>query len=92
MQPDMGAAGYESSGQESATQSPAGPPADGQSGAAPSGGAAAPGDTAPNSSSAQANTDVDALAARLYERLRHRLRRELLDDRERAGLLLDRTR
>jgi hypothetical protein len=34
-------------------------------------------------------TDLDDLATRLYERLRSRLRRELLVDRERAGLLTD---
>ena len=36
--------------------------------------------------------DLDALAQSLYERIRTRLRRELLDDRERAGFLLDRMR
>jgi hypothetical protein len=35
------------------------------------------------------STDFDELATRLYERLRSRLRRELLVDRERAGLLTD---
>jgi hypothetical protein len=34
-------------------------------------------------------TDLDELALRLYDRLRSRLRRELLVDRERAGLLTD---
>lgn len=43
-------------------------------------------------STAQAEADIEALAGRLYERLRSRLRRELLDDRERAGLVLDRLR
>jgi hypothetical protein len=43
-------------------------------------------------STAQAEADIEALAGRLYERLRSRLRRELLDDRERAGLVLDRVR
>jgi hypothetical protein len=33
--------------------------------------------------------DMDDLAVRLYDRLRSRLRRELLVDRERAGLLTD---
>ena len=41
---------------------------------------------------AQADSDMDKLAATLYERLRQRLRRELLDDRERAGFALDRVR
>ena len=36
--------------------------------------------------------DLDALAHSLYERIRTRMRRELLDDRERAGFLLDRMR
>jgi hypothetical protein len=43
-------------------------------------------------SSAQAETDVEMLAGRIYDRIRNRLRRELLDDRERAGLTLDRVR
>jgi hypothetical protein len=33
--------------------------------------------------------ELDALAARLYDRIRLRLRRELLADRERAGVLVD---
>ncbi len=33
--------------------------------------------------------DLEELARRLYERLRHRLRRELLLDRERSGFLVD---
>jgi len=33
--------------------------------------------------------DLDELAVRLYDRLRSQLRRELLVDRERAGLLTD---
>ena len=41
---------------------------------------------------AQSDSDMDKLAATLYERLRQRLRRELLDDRERAGFALDRVR
>jgi len=32
---------------------------------------------------------MDDLAVRIYDRLRSRLRRELLVDRERAGLLTD---
>jgi hypothetical protein len=36
--------------------------------------------------------DLDHLAASLYDRIARRLRRELLDDRERAGLTLDRVR
>jgi hypothetical protein len=43
-------------------------------------------------SSAQAETDLEMLAGRIYDRIRNRLRRELLDDRERAGLTLDRVR
>jgi hypothetical protein len=35
------------------------------------------------------NVDLDELAARLYDRLRSRLRLELLVDRERAGMLTD---
>ncbi|TDV46183.1 eCIS core domain-containing protein [Actinophytocola oryzae] len=35
------------------------------------------------------NVDLDELATRLYDRLRSRLRTELLVDRERAGLLTD---
>jgi hypothetical protein len=33
--------------------------------------------------------DLETLAARLYDRLRSRIRMELLIDRERAGLLTD---
>jgi hypothetical protein len=33
--------------------------------------------------------ELDELAGRLYDRLRSRLRQELLLDRERAGLLTD---
>jgi hypothetical protein len=55
------------------------------------GGAATTGATA-TGSSAQAETDVEMLAGRIYDRIRNRLRRELLDDRERAGLTLDRVR
>jgi hypothetical protein len=54
-------------------------------------GAATTGATA-TGSSAQAETDVEMLAGRIYDRIRNRLRRELLDDRERAGLTLDRVR
>jgi hypothetical protein len=57
----------------------------------PSAGAATAGATA-TGSSAQAETDVEMLAGRIYDRIRNRLRRELLDDRERAGLTLDRVR
>ena len=46
----------------------------------------------PQGSSTQAEADLELLAGRLYERLRYRFRRELLDDRERAGLVLDRVR
>ena len=42
--------------------------------------------------SAQADVELDRLAGKLYDRIRHRLRRELLDDRERAGFVLDGTR
>jgi hypothetical protein len=36
--------------------------------------------------------NIDQLAQTLYERIRLKLRRELLDDRERAGMTLDRMR
>ncbi len=39
--------------------------------------------------SAQADAELDRLAGKLYERIRQRVRRELLDDRERAGFALD---
>jgi hypothetical protein len=58
----------------------------GGGGGTPAEGAAATG------SSAQAEAELEALAGRLYDRIRHRLRRELLDDRERSGLVLDRVR
>ncbi len=51
-----------------------------------------PGGAPAGGSTAQADSDLDLLAGRLYERIRFRLRRELLDDRERAGLVLDRMR
>ena len=35
------------------------------------------------------DSDLDELVLRIYDRLRSRLRRELLVDRERAGLLTD---
>ena len=35
------------------------------------------------------DVDLDELVVRIYDRLRSRLRRELLVDRERAGLLTD---
>ena len=47
---------------------------------------------APSVGPAVGAADLDALAHSLYERIRTRLRRELLDDRERAGFLLDRMR
>jgi hypothetical protein len=43
----------------------------------------------PGDSNALDNIDMDELAVRIYDRLRSRLRRELLIDRERAGLLTD---
>jgi uncharacterized protein DUF4157 len=42
-----------------------------------------------DSGSAMDDADLDELATRLYDRLRSRLRTELLVDRERAGLLTD---
>ena len=63
------------------------PPAAAESGPAPMAAGASPG-----ASSTQAEADLELLAGRLYERLRSRFRRELLDDRERAGLVLDRVR
>jgi hypothetical protein len=63
--------------------------------ASPSSGASAPGVSssgASGASSAQSDADLDQLAGKLYDRLRFRLRRELLDDRERAGMALDRVR
>lgn len=43
-------------------------------------------------STAQAEAELEQLAGKLYERIRQRLRRELLDDRERSGFALDRMR
>lgn len=63
------------------------PPAAAESGPAPMAAGAPAG-----ASSTQAEADLELLAGRLYERLRSRFRRELLDDRERAGLVLDRVR
>ena len=54
----------------------------GDSGAGGAAGASGP-------TSAQADVELDRLAVKLYERIRQRLRRELLDDRERAGFALD---
>jgi hypothetical protein len=53
-------------------------------GPAPAGTAGSAGASGPTS-----GPELDALAARLYERIRLRLRRELLADRERAGVLVD---
>ncbi len=61
------------------------PHAGGERAAAGAAGAAGP-------TSAQADMELDRLAGKLYERIRQRLRRELLDDRERAGFALDGTR
>jgi hypothetical protein len=36
------------------------------------------------------SSDLEELAAKLYERLHHRLRRDVLVQRERAGQLMDR--
>jgi hypothetical protein len=44
---------------------------------------------APSPGQAAAETDMDELAGRLYDRIRTRLKSELLVDRERAGLLTD---
>jgi hypothetical protein len=44
---------------------------------------------APGAAGPTSGPELDALAARLYERIRLRLRRELLADRERAGVLVD---
>ena len=64
-------------------------PADGPSTAVGGESAAggAPGASGPTS--AQADAELDRLAGKLYERIRQRVRRELLDDRERAGFALD---
>ena len=68
----------------------AGDPGSGQSAAAaPPTGAGGAGAGAAGGGS---DADLDQLAGRLYERIRQRLRRELLDDRERAGFSLDRVR
>jgi hypothetical protein len=42
-----------------------------------------------HASSATTESEMDALAGKLYERIRGRLKSELLVDRERAGLLTD---
>jgi hypothetical protein len=42
-----------------------------------------------SANSAKAEGDLDLLAARLYDRIRFRLQRELLEDRERSGMILD---
>jgi hypothetical protein len=44
---------------------------------------------APSPGQAAAETDMDELAGRLYDRIRTRLKSELLVDRERAGFLTD---
>lgn len=51
-------------------------------------GAASSSATAP-ASAAHADENLDALAGKLYDRIRNRLKSELLLDRERAGLLTD---
>jgi hypothetical protein len=48
-----------------------------------------PGSDQAGGHAADPDIDLDELALRLYARLRSRLRRELLVDRERAGLLTD---
>ena len=55
-------------------------PADASAGAAATGTPSAPG---------EAGKDLEELAGKLYDRIRSRLRGELLADRERAGLLVD---
>ena len=73
-------AAFESLMQREGDEAAAPPPSGATSAGGAAGGASAGG------------SDLDALAQSLYERIRHRLRRELLDDRERAGFLLDRMR
>ena len=51
--------------------------------------AAAGTSTAAGSSTAQSPAELEALATKLWGRLRLQLRRELLADRERAGMLTD---
>jgi hypothetical protein len=57
--------------------------------------AAAPGTSTPDAAVAapgaphQPETDMDELAGKLYDRIRSRLKTELLVDRERAGFLTD---
>ena len=55
------------------------------------GGAASPNGSAPHlaANSRSADADMDALAGKLYDRIRSRLKTELLVDRERAGFLTD---
>ena len=55
------------------------------------GAAASPNGSAPHpqSDSHSADADMDALAGKLYDRIRSRLKTELLVDRERAGFLTD---
>ena len=43
----------------------------------------------PGTAPARSDQELDALAHELYDRLRSRLRMELLVDRERAGLVTD---
>ena len=50
---------------------------------------AAPGAVAAPAGPHQAETDMDELAGKLYDRSRSRLKTELLVDRERAGFLTD---
>ena len=43
----------------------------------------------PNAAGADTHDDIDEVSRRVYERIRLRLRRELLLDRERGGYLTD---
>jgi hypothetical protein len=56
---------------------------------APAAGAAPTGTPGAGGAGPTSGPELDALAARLYERIRLRLRRELIADRERAGVLVD---
>jgi hypothetical protein len=57
------------------------------------GGSAVPGSAsatpAADAASGPTERELDDLARRLYDRIRLRLRRELIVDRERAGVLID---
>ncbi len=61
-------------------------------GAESGGGAGGEAASAGGGSTAQSEAELEQLAGKLYERIRQRLRRELLDDRERSGFALDRMR